>query len=427
MDVSTIKYGVFLLREDGSMLNITKICTGIDIEEHDGELAQKVSVTIANAMYDGKRMSTIAKPNCYLIVKATVDGTTSEVGRGKITGWAPSRNGSQDNLQLTAYDELLDLESSQDNRYISKGVSTKTALYAIFNEWGIPIGTYNGPTNANAKTTYKNEYLADIILDLLEAARKQGSSDCMVRASGGKVSVLPKGSNKIIYYFEEEKNLLLSKYTIDTADMITVVKVVSSEEDDNGKQAVEAIVNGQLKYGKRQRIYIRPSDDSLAKAKAAAKEILAEDGVPTESFSVKSPDIPTVRKWDIIHVKTRFYDGYAIVTSISHDIMDRTMSMDLKKCTIPYTTEKKNEPTTTTKKKSSNYSAGDIVYFKGGYHYYTSMDADPRGGYRSAGKAYVEVVNPSGKHKYALIGGYWKSDVPGTSDVYGWVDENTVE
>lgn len=426
MDVSAITYGIFLLIEDGSQLNITKICTAADLEEHDGELAQKISITIANALYDGKRMSTIAKPNCYLIVKATVDGTTSEVGRGKITNWSPSRNGSQDNLQLVGYDELHDLQASQDNRYISKGVTTKAALQSIFKDWGIPVASYEGPTNANAKTAFKNEYLSDMILTLLETAHKQGSSDCMVRASGGKVSVLPKGSNKLIYYFEEEKNLLLSKYSIDTTDMVTVVKVVSSEEDDDGKQAVEAIVNGQLKYGKRQRIYIRPSDDSLAKAKAAAKEILAEDGVPTESFSIKAPDIPTIRKWDIIHVKTRFYDGYALVKSITHDIVGRTMSMELKKSGMPYTAEKPSTSTSTTK-KSTDYKRGDIVYFKGGYHYYTSMDANSRGGYRSAGKAYVEAVNASGKHKYALIGGYWKSDVPGDSDVYGWVDENTVE
>ena len=428
MDLAEITYDIYLLKEDGSMLNITNICTSAGTEENEGQLAQKLSLTIANITYNSQRLSSIAKPNCYLIFKAKVDNTTSEFARGKITSWVPSRTATGDTLQLSAYDELYDLQASQDNRYISRGVTTETVIRSICKDWGIPIGKYDGPKNANAKTAFKNEYLSDIILDILDTAKKQGYKDCFLRASGGKVSVLPKGSNSLIYYFEEEKNLILSKYSIDTADMVTVVKVVASEEDDDGKRAVEAVINGKLQYGRRQRIYIRSSDDSLSKAQAAAREILEEDGEPTENFSIKAPDIPTIRKWDVVHVKTRIYDGYAIVLSVSHNIANRTMTMELKKCTLPYTVEKKNAPSAdTTTKKSDNIKRGDIVYFKGGYHYYTSLDTDPRGGYRSAGKAYVEATNPSGRQKYALIGGYWRSDVPGDSDVYGWVDESTVE
>lgn len=428
MDLSEITYDIFLLKEDGSMIDITDISTSANTEENEGQLAQKLSLTIANVVYNSQRLSSIAKPNCYLIFKTKVDGTTSEIARGKITSWAPTRTATGDTLQLSAYDELYDLQASQDNRYISRGVTTDVAFRSICKDWGIPIDKYDGPKNSNAKTVYKNEYLSDIILDLLDTAKKQGSKDCFLRASGGKVSVLPKGENKLIFYFEEEKNLIMSKYSIDTADMVTVVKVVASEEDDDGKRAVEAVINGKIQYGRRQRIYIRSSDDSLSKAQSAAREILKEDGEPTENFSVKAPDVPTIRKWDVVHVKTRLYDGYAIVTSISHNISNRTMTMELKKCTLPYTTEKKSSSSSdSTAKRSSGIERGDIVNFKGGYHYYTSMDTDPRGGYRSAGKAYVEAVNPSGRQKYALIGGYWRSDVPGDSDVYGWVDESTVE
>ena len=52
--------------------------------------------------------------------------------------------------------------------------------------------------------------------------------------------------------------------------------------------------------------------------------------------------------------------------------------------------------------------------------------ANSRGGLRTGGPAWIQNINPKGKHKYALIGGAYKSGVGGSSNVYGWVDENTV-
>ena len=99
--------------------------------------------------------------------------------------------------------------------------------------------------------------------------------------------------------------------------------------------------------------------------------------------------------------------------------------------TIRQITIKKETPTTPKKStpradnRSKSFKVGDIVNFSGGYHYYTSMSTS-HSGHCTAGKAYIEAINNSGKHKYAIIGGMWKSNVPGNSSVYGWVDANTV-
>lgn len=418
IDVSKIAYKIYLLRENGEQLNITDAATNVGWEENEGELAQRVSLTLANIMHKGQRLSSIAKPCCYLIVKAEIGGTEDEVARGKIVEWTPGRSGSSDDVALMAYDELYDLQASQDNRYISAGTSTKTAITSIFDDWGIPVEKYEGPENASAKLTFKNEYLSDILLELLETAHKHGDVDCIIRAKKGKVSIVPKGGNTTVYCFEEEKNLELTEYKISTGDMVTVVKVVATEDDD-GRQKVEAIINGKTEYGKHQRIYIRDDDDTLAAATAAAKEILDEEGNPKETIAVKAPDIPSIRKGDKIKITTRFYNGYALVLSISHNASNRSMSMELSK----FDPEAATQDTSQTKKE---FKTGDIVNFSGGYHYYTSMDCEPRGGLRTCGKAWVQNVTKNGKHKYALIGGAYKSDVGGNSNVYGWVDEETV-
>lgn len=64
---------------------------------------------------------------------------------------------------------------------------------------------------------------------------------------------------------------------------------------------------------------------------------------------------------------------------------------------------------------------GDTVYFKGGLHYGASTSQKAVGGVRSAGLAAVQCIAPNAPHKYALKG------VPGGSNIYGWVDADTVE
>lgn len=331
LDISKMAYKIYLLRENGEQLNLTDVTQSVTWEENEGELAMRVSLSLANVMYNGKRISSIAKPNCQIIVIAELEGKSEEVARAKITEWSPTLSGDSDVIALEGYDNLYDLQASQDNRYISAGVTTQAAIKSICSDWGIPIATYNGPTNKNAKTIFKNEFLSDIILELLATAKKHGAKECMVRAVKGKLSVLPKAGNATVYSFEEGENLETVNYKISTGDMVTVVKVVATE-DKNDRQKVEAIVKGKTEYGKRQRIYVRQNDDTLATAKAAAKQILSEEGQPTETLSIKAPDVPYIRRGDKIKLTCRVYKGFAVVDSIQHDASNRSMSMKLSKC-----------------------------------------------------------------------------------------------
>lgn len=139
-------------------------------------------------------------------------------------------------------------------------------------------------------------------------------------------------------------------------------------------------------------------------------------------MTVKAPDIPTIRKGDKVKISSRAYTGYMVVLSVQHDASSKSMSMGLKK----YEAQTANATAATTTAQTKSYAVGDIVQFSGGYHYYTSMDTNPRGGLRTAGPAWIQNINRNGTHKYALIGGVYKSGVGGSSNVYGWVDENTV-
>lgn len=76
------------------------------------------------------------------------------------------------------------------------------------------------------------------------------------------------------------------------------------------------------------------------------------------------------------------------------------------------------------KHAKGEYKVGDIVYFHGGVHYYTSY-AGAKGYPAKAGKAKIYLDKTckwnGGAHPYSLI------HVDSTSDVYGWVDEGTFD
>lgn len=158
---------------------------------------------------------------------------------------------------------------------------------------------------------------------------RKGAAACFVRNVKGKVSVLPEGSNTTIYHFTEDKNVELARDMTSITNLVTRVKVVG-KEDKEGKQAVEAIVDGQTQYGIRQQIYVRSEDNTLATAKAAAQKILNTNGKPDRIMSVNAPDVPMIRKGDKVHIQAGTLNGYYIVKAIQHNASNRTMSMDLK-------------------------------------------------------------------------------------------------
>ena len=45
---------------------------------------------------------------------------------------------------------------------------------SVLEEWEIPFGIYEGPDATHGKLVFNNRYLSDILLELLDDARKKG-------------------------------------------------------------------------------------------------------------------------------------------------------------------------------------------------------------------------------------------------------------
>lgn len=381
---------------------------GKDFPEVESEDLDRISVKALSSF----RKISKAKLGCLVGIFATDGKKDEEVARGYITTWKPSYSSDSDRFDVKCYDNLYNLQESQDNIYYSSGIGTKSAITKIFDNWEIPLGSYSGPNETHAKLAYKSESLADVILDILDDAYKKGGTKCVVQDRGGKVYVVPYANNKVVYHFEAENTKTIS-HKRSTEGMITRVKIIG-QEDDDGRSSVEATMNGKTKYGVRQKIVTRGKDDSLEDAKFSAQEILDDKGEVQEEITVQAPDIPWTRKGDLVHVTAGTVDGYYYVIGIRHDADNKIMTLDLH---VPYPEYEKK-----TAAPKKNYNVGDIVNFHGGKHYVSSYPGSQ--GYSvGPGKAKITIKNGSGKaHPWHLVTENW-----GQTHVWGWVDEGSFD
>lgn len=415
IDLSKVKYRVVVMDESGNQYNIQDFIQNLGWEENENELAVRSSFTAKNEKTSQGYLSSIIKPGCLVGIFATDgDSLDEEVARGYVETWNLMEKNSGDALKCTCYDELYKLQKSQDNRYYPSGTGTKAALQGIFEDWEIPHEEYNGPNASHGKLVYNNKYLSDMILELLDDARKKGEETCIIRASKGNTSVIPWGSNETVYVFQVDNTQSLSQ-TISTENLITRVKVVGQAKED-GKRSVDATLNGETQYGIRQRIYTRGSDETVSDANAAAQEILKEEGKIEQKMMVQSPDVPFVRKGDLVYVISGFVSDYYYVKSIQHNADAFSMTMELA-----YAESEAAGSSSNSTSEKKDYQVGDMVNFHGGIHYVSSYPG-AKGYNARAGKAKITKKDGSGKaHPWHLI----HSD--SGSNVYGWVDDGTFD
>lgn len=328
MDVlsSKVSYKVIAITEKYSSVNITNAIQSLGWEENDGELALKISFELYNAKHNGEYLSSILKIGSWIKVTASYGGTSSTVAYAKIQDAEKVDNGTKPTYKVTAYDCLFDMQKSQDNVYYASGKKTDVILKAIMKSWNVPVSSYAGPKVSHSKIVYKNKSLADIVLGILDEAKKKGGGTGFVRSVGGKVEFVMAGSNKEIFIFNNS-NSTTSSYKISTADMVTRVKIVTSSGSSD-KTKVDATVNGKTEYGVRQKIITRSKSEKLSDAKKEANEILKEDGKPKETRKLIAPDVPCIRKGDFILIGSN--STPFVVKSIQHNADKQQMTMTIE-------------------------------------------------------------------------------------------------
>lgn len=328
IDVSKITYQLAFNDASGKAYDISKFVTDLGWEESEKELAVRITFKVYNKNTSIGRLSSVIKPGCFFRIIAGDGKRNKEAARGFVQKWNPVVSNSSDQFSCMCYDEMFFLQKSSANKYYPDGTKTSAIINGIFSEWGIPAGAYSGPDVAHAKQTFKSKTLADIILDVLDDAKKKGGVEAIVRGKEGKADVIKLGTNKDVYVFDST-NAVISNSVHDISDLVTRV-VVYGQADDNGQNQVESTVNGKTEFGIRQKIYTRGKDESVADAKSAADDILKESGSGNKELTVNAPDVPYIRKGDFIYLRNlACKEGFYTVRGIEHDASGRKMVMSV--------------------------------------------------------------------------------------------------
>ena len=139
--VDPLKYSYYLVlvTEKKKKYDITNFVEDLGWEELENELAAKLSCTVKNDKTTKGRLSSLTKPGCYLYLYYRYKtGTAHEAMRGRIVEWNPSAKSSSQPLQLKAYDNLYDLQESEDCVYYSSGARTKQVIQDFFKKLFLP-------------------------------------------------------------------------------------------------------------------------------------------------------------------------------------------------------------------------------------------------------------------------------------------------
>ena len=103
--------------------------------------------------YNGSPLSSTIKPNTAIVVTASAGGDEQEVASGKVIEWNPQDGAAMKDFSVVCYDDLYNLQKSQDDRYIKR--RTKSALNAIF-PIGDPGRRIQGPGQAPRKNAFQS-------------------------------------------------------------------------------------------------------------------------------------------------------------------------------------------------------------------------------------------------------------------------------
>lgn len=367
------EYKMNLYDSSGTKYQLKNATTDLVFSHGTEDIAEKVTITIANVMVGKKRLSSHIKLRQKVYLYANTGSGYKEVFRGYVWERKFSTTSEVREITLLCYDRLIYLQKSKDNLFRKKGSQTKDVITALAKKWGIKI-RYNYKSITHGKLVYRSEYISDILISILNKVKKKTGVGYVIRCEKGVMVIESQGSNKTVHKVEKGDNSISDSYVQSMEDMITKVKIVKAEtvkkkkkkksnktdsetdsktdssktdsektssskssssdytEEETGRYITIASVKGDTKkYGTLQDIVEKGSDDKLSEAKKEAKNIIKKNGKPSTEISVTGVDNPLIKKGHKVYINTGVLKNNYIVKGIEHDAASHTMTLEVKK------------------------------------------------------------------------------------------------
>lgn len=341
IDPSGVTYHLYALLPSGEFLPLRRALTGLSWEEQPAQLAVRLQAQVFNAPTSGGWLHQALALGGKVLLFAEWGQGEREVFRGTVVEWDFADAGAE-TLSLVCYDDLLYLAQSEDEYLFEAGQSGASVLTRIFQDWLPPgvLGAVEGPQAAMPKLALGGS-LADSIYTVLAEAFYAGDGEYLVRAEEGTVSVVRPGQNQPIYHLRATHNLAAFVDHQSIADLVTEVRVVGEQSDETPvpaddtapiRPALDRIIEvpdpAVRAFGRFRALVTGQENDSWGDLEEKAAAILAERGAPRRIRQFSAPDLPFLRRGDVVRVTAGTMVGeLCVVTGISHDGDARRMQL----------------------------------------------------------------------------------------------------
>ena len=328
VDVKTITYEVEFITESGTRYVLDGALLRFQWEEQISELAQRATITVANRAMGSSWLHKMMKINCIVIIWADWGEGKQEVFEGTIWDWNYTSS-TQKELQVTCYDHMIRLQQSRGQRYFSAGMTTRDMLANICEEWGIPLRYEWSQSITHEKKVFNATRISDMVLDLLEEVRRKAGHRYVATFRSGELIIKGIGENESVYLFDT--SVVESTNNQLTINNLVTRVIIIGQQDDAGRAPVEAVVDGDLRFGTLQEVLRRGNDKTLEAAQAEAQAVIDERGQPEEVVKIDTPIVPFIRKGDLVEVRAGNLIDFFWVEAVSHDGMTRRSILTLER------------------------------------------------------------------------------------------------
>lgn len=327
------KYEAFVLRGDGSKYGLNHLIDSLTWQEMDGDMIMRASLTMVNKHIGAINAWTehLTPPGSYIFIFAN----GQEVFRGTVWNHKYNSAKGSEKISVTACDRMVYLSQSKDSYYYPADQATIDICSQICTRWGIDM-SYEYYAYSHGKLVMKNKSLMDQLSEVLtECQKKNNGRKFVAQFERDVLKIRGQGYNDTVYVLtggELNTRALMNVEMETNLDKLVTRVNVLGKADDEGREPVEATIDGDLTFGTLQDQIYHDSNKSIDEARAEAQAIIDEKGKPETNFSVSAPDVPFVRKGHRIRcVFSAEVNGYFYVKSVTHNAVDRTMDLKLER------------------------------------------------------------------------------------------------
>lgn len=330
MEASTLHpvYTIFIISA-GKKYDVTPAVSTMERIDAEGQIAQRVDLELKNIQVDGIWLSSILKPANRVFVYAN-DGTKNEeVFRGFLWERLYKSSISDHLLKVTAYDNLIYLQESEDTFYFPAKMSTEQIISQICTTWGIRLEySYYNITNGKLPVSGK---LYDILTtDILDETERHVGYYYTIISDRDTMIVKTAGSNAEMYNFIAGENVISTASGWTMEGVITQIIIVGKAGDDDREPVLLVESRNTDKYGTLQKIHRRDEDTTIEMALGEAQITLSESSKPKWEYEIIAPDIPWIRKGDAVFVSAGdIKDRRLIVSAVRRSFDNKNSKMTL--------------------------------------------------------------------------------------------------